>query len=200
MQGYLGSSYLLPETRGLLWKSVKICPCHAVSPRIQNAGWCIPGLYDWQLKACITPFRCTAFPFSSEQWSFAGFVTAIKAFDISAFAGIIYIVGASLWTLEALFSLWVLKDVSPEGAAAKCISHMTCDLRQCLQMSADEELEGAWTNHDGDLAWNQQGWGGSMWCQNGWLLCAVSQCAYKPVSCLLERLQPYRLTLTASHT
>lgn len=55
---------------------------------------------------------CAAFPFSSEQWSFAGFVTAIKAFDISAFAGIIYIVGASLWTLEALFSLWVLKDVS----------------------------------------------------------------------------------------
>ncbi|MEW5304079.1 MAG: hypothetical protein WDW36_006713 [Sanguina aurantia] len=63
------------------------------------------------IHVAFCTWAAIAFPFSSEQWSFAGFVTAIKAFDISAFAGIIYIVGASLWTLEALFSLWVLKDV-----------------------------------------------------------------------------------------
>ena len=52
-------------------------------------------------------------PFSKNSWSFAGFATAIVAFDIRAFLGIIYIVGSCLWTLEALLSLWCFKVVCP---------------------------------------------------------------------------------------
>lgn len=52
-----------------------------------------------------------AVPFSQEYWSFAGFVAATRALDVSLGCGAIFFVGSALWTLEALYSLWVLKDV-----------------------------------------------------------------------------------------
>ena len=59
--------------------------------------------------------RClaAAVPFSANKWSFAGFVTALVAFnDVSTFAGVIYIIGGCLWACESLYCLWCLKDVS----------------------------------------------------------------------------------------
>ncbi len=53
-----------------------------------------------------------AFQFSAEKWSFAGWFTAIAAFDYGNFPGAVYIVGASFWTLESLYCFWCLKDVS----------------------------------------------------------------------------------------
>ncbi|GFR40154.1 hypothetical protein Agub_g710 [Astrephomene gubernaculifera] len=52
-----------------------------------------------------------AMPFSASQWSFAGFITAMKALDVNNFAGIIYLVGAGCWSVEAAFSWWILVDV-----------------------------------------------------------------------------------------
>eukprot|EP00955_Chlamydomonas_euryale_P043495 352598-Chlamydomonas_euryale.AAC.28 len=55
--------------------------------------------------------RCqAAFPFSAEKWSFAGWMTAIAAFDWGDFPGVVYIIGACFWTIEAVYSLWCLKD------------------------------------------------------------------------------------------
>jgi len=61
-----------------------------------HIGWCI-----W----------CSiAFPVSKERWSFTGFVSAMRAFKVATFPGIIYIVGASCWAAESVWCLWCLKD------------------------------------------------------------------------------------------
>lgn len=61
-----------------------------------HIGWCV-----W----------CTiAFPFSSERWSFSGFIAGIEAFDISNAAGTIYMIAASCWAVESLWSIYCLKD------------------------------------------------------------------------------------------
>ncbi len=52
-----------------------------------------------------------AVPFSANSWSFAGFVTAMNALDVNNFTGVIYLVGAALWSTEAAFSCWVMTDV-----------------------------------------------------------------------------------------
>jgi len=57
---------------------------------------------------CI--WAAIAVPFSTERWSFAGWVTAMVAFDQDVFPGVVYIIGACFWTLESLLSLWCLKD------------------------------------------------------------------------------------------
>jgi hypothetical protein len=51
-------------------------------------------------------------PISTERWSFTGFLSAMRAFDITYFIGVLYIVGACLWSVEALWSFWTLKSVS----------------------------------------------------------------------------------------
>lgn len=51
-----------------------------------------------------------AVPLSASRWSLCGWVTALVAFDEGTFPGVVYIIGAVLWTLEALWSLWCLKD------------------------------------------------------------------------------------------
>lgn len=56
-----------------------------------------------------------AVPFSAEAWSFAGWVTAMVALGEGVFPGVVYIIGSSLWTLEACYSLWCAKDVSERG-------------------------------------------------------------------------------------
>lgn len=57
-------------------------------------------------------------PISTERWSFTGFLSAMRAFDITYFIGVLYIVGACLWSVEALWSFWTLKSVS-----ACCMLH-----------------------------------------------------------------------------
>ncbi|EFJ49365.1 hypothetical protein VOLCADRAFT_80622 [Volvox carteri f. nagariensis] len=52
-----------------------------------------------------------AFPFSANQWSFAGFITALNALDKNYFAGVVYLVGAGCWTVLAAWSCWVIVDV-----------------------------------------------------------------------------------------
>ena len=55
-------------------------------------------------------------PFSGNKWSFAGFLTAFTALSQLATApGVIYLIGSSLWTIEAVFSFWVIRDVSRAG-------------------------------------------------------------------------------------
>ena len=53
----------------------------------------------------------TAVPFSANQWSFAGFVTAMVALDQGNFPGTVYLVGAGAWSLLAAWSCWVIMDV-----------------------------------------------------------------------------------------
>lgn len=70
------------------------------------------GFFIWfAVHTCFCIWAAIAVPFSANQWSFAGFVTAINAMDVTDFVGVIYFVGAACWTVEALFSLWVIKDV-----------------------------------------------------------------------------------------
>ncbi|GLC34615.1 hypothetical protein PLESTB_001242100 [Pleodorina starrii] len=52
-----------------------------------------------------------AVPFSANQWSFAGFVTALNALDRNNFAGTVYLVGAGCWGVLATWSCWVIVDV-----------------------------------------------------------------------------------------
>ncbi|GIL82921.1 hypothetical protein Vretimale_8427 [Volvox reticuliferus] len=58
---------------------------------------------------CI--WAAIAVPFSVNQWSFAGFVTALNALDKSNSVGIVYLVGAGFWAALATWSCWVIVDV-----------------------------------------------------------------------------------------
>ncbi|GIL45488.1 hypothetical protein Vafri_2714 [Volvox africanus] len=58
---------------------------------------------------CI--WAAIAVPFSANQWSFAGFVTALNALDKNNSAGIVYLVGAGCWATLATWSCWVIVDV-----------------------------------------------------------------------------------------
>eukprot|EP00798_Chlamydomonas_sp_ICE-L_P030667 gene30667-35684_t len=73
------------------------------------------GYIGFFISFCIHLGFCTwaaiGVPFSSESWSFAGFFTAMAGYDVSFFIGTIYLIGAILWTLEASYSFWCLKDV-----------------------------------------------------------------------------------------
>lgn len=59
---------------------------------------------------CVWSAVSPPLPFSND-WSHTGFICGIKAFGSNTFTGIIYVVGASLWTLETLWSIWCLKVV-----------------------------------------------------------------------------------------
>lgn len=52
-------------------------------------------------------------PFTN-AWSHTGFLTGIKAFGDNTFVAIVYIIGGVLWSLESLWSFWVLKLVRPD--------------------------------------------------------------------------------------
>eukprot|EP00201_Polytomella_parva_P010008 CAMPEP_0175067068 /NCGR_PEP_ID=MMETSP0052_2-20121109/16878_1 /TAXON_ID=51329 ORGANISM="Polytomella parva, Strain SAG 63-3" /NCGR_SAMPLE_ID=MMETSP0052_2 /ASSEMBLY_ACC=CAM_ASM_000194 /LENGTH=385 /DNA_ID=CAMNT_0016333879 /DNA_START=115 /DNA_END=1272 /DNA_ORIENTATION=- len=58
---------------------------------------------------CI--WAAIAVPFSANQWSFCGFLTAIKANSHGTFPAVIFWVGAGFWSAEAVFSLWVIREV-----------------------------------------------------------------------------------------
>lgn len=62
----------------------------------------------------LTPFGWfrAAPPILFNRWSYTGYLTAIMdALPNSYVVGIMYIVGAALWTLECLLSIWVLQMV-----------------------------------------------------------------------------------------
>jgi len=60
----------------------------------------------WCIWSAVSP------PILFNKWSYAGWVTAIvAALPNNAVVGAVYIVGASLWSVEALISIYVLKVV-----------------------------------------------------------------------------------------
>lgn len=60
----------------------------------------------WCIWSAISP------PILFNRWSYAGWLTAIiTALPENSIVGIFYIVGASLWTLEAALSIWVVQLV-----------------------------------------------------------------------------------------
>ncbi len=56
--------------------------------------------------------RLAAPPILFNRWSYAGWLTAIvQALPTKLVVGVFYIIGASLWTMEAVLSVWVLQLV-----------------------------------------------------------------------------------------
>lgn len=49
---------------------------------------------------------------SANDWSHTGFIACLKAFKANKFVGVLYVIGGALWTVESLWSLWVLKTVN----------------------------------------------------------------------------------------
>ena len=55
---------------------------------------------------------CAAPPILFNRWSYAGWLTAlVQALPTKLVVGVFYIIGASLWTLESILSVWVLQLV-----------------------------------------------------------------------------------------
>lgn len=48
----------------------------------------------------------------ANDWSHTGFIACLKAFKASKFVGVLYAIGGALWTIESLWSLWVMKTVT----------------------------------------------------------------------------------------
>lgn len=62
----------------------------------------------WYVLHCgFCTWAVVAYPFSSEYWSFCGFITMTKAWDWGTFAGVVFIIGASFWAAEAAAS-WLM--------------------------------------------------------------------------------------------
>lgn len=60
----------------------------------------------WCIWSAVSP------PILFNKWSYCGWITAIvAALPQHKVVGIVYIVGAIMWSAEALLSIWVLKDV-----------------------------------------------------------------------------------------
>lgn len=65
-------------------------------------------MFGIHIAFCI--WASIAVPFSSEAWSFAGWVTAMVALGEGTFPGVVYIMGAVFWTCESIYCLWCCKD------------------------------------------------------------------------------------------
>eukprot|EP00879_Flechtneria_rotunda_P021332 GHRR01022482.1.p1 GENE.GHRR01022482.1~~GHRR01022482.1.p1 ORF type:complete len:278 (+),score=76.22 GHRR01022482.1:828-1661(+) len=63
------------------------------------------------IHTAFSAWAAIAVPLAGERWSFTGFVAALRAFDVGTAAGVIYLIGSCLWSIEALASLWCLKMV-----------------------------------------------------------------------------------------
>ncbi|GAX82412.1 hypothetical protein CEUSTIGMA_g9840.t1 [Chlamydomonas eustigma] len=70
---------------------VKFFLCFAI-----NCLWCIWCAVGPQLGAA--------------SWSFAGWLTAFPGFGESTFIGTVYIVGAAIWSVLSVYTLWCMKD------------------------------------------------------------------------------------------
>ena len=68
-------------------------------------------MFTIHIAFCIWSAISPPLPFTND-WSHAGFVTCIKAFDKNTFVGVVYVIGGVFWSLESLWSLWALKTVS----------------------------------------------------------------------------------------
>jgi hypothetical protein len=63
------------------------------------------------------------------SWSFAGWLTAFPGFGESTFIGTVYIVGAAVWSILSVYTLWCMKDVSGGSAYYDLIMKaLTCPL------------------------------------------------------------------------
>ena len=47
----------------------------------------------------------------ANAWSHTGYIACLRAIKVNKFVGILYAIGGVLWTLESLWSLWVMKTV-----------------------------------------------------------------------------------------
>lgn len=47
----------------------------------------------------------------ANAWSHTGYIACLRAFKANKFVGVLYAIGGVLWTLESLWSLWVMKTV-----------------------------------------------------------------------------------------
>ena len=68
-------------------------------------------MFAVHIAFCIWSAISPPLPFTND-WSHAGFVTCVKAFDKNTFVGVVYVIGGVLWSLESLWSLWAIKTVS----------------------------------------------------------------------------------------
>ena len=68
-------------------------------------------LYLVHIAFCIWSAIAPPLPMTND-WSHTGYIVCLKAFDANTFTGVIYVIGAVLWTMEALWSFWCMKSVS----------------------------------------------------------------------------------------
>ncbi|KXZ43258.1 hypothetical protein GPECTOR_96g724 [Gonium pectorale] len=105
---FLGLLYLICGVPGSWWLWYKRLYNGAKS----DSALGFVGFFLWfAVHTAFCIWAAIAVPFSANQWSFAGFITAMKALDVCNFCGIIYLVGAGLWAAEAAWSVWVITDV-----------------------------------------------------------------------------------------
>ncbi len=69
------------------------------------------------MHPCVCAVLCdcplfTGVQINAAQWCFSGFMAGIQAFDTGTFQGIVFMIGGGVWSVLALYSMWVLKDVS----------------------------------------------------------------------------------------
>jgi secretory carrier-associated membrane protein len=73
-------------------------------------------MYAAHLIFCVWSAVSPPLPMTND-WSHTGFLTGIKAFGENTFVAIVYIIGGCLWTLESLWSLWVIKMVGSHNSS-----------------------------------------------------------------------------------
>ena len=81
---------------------------------------------------------CAAPPILFNRWSYAGWLTAlVQALPTKLVVGVFYIVGASLWTLESVLSVWVLQLVRGSACQrfAACLRQFDSSI-DCTPLSA----------------------------------------------------------------
>ena len=70
------------------------------------------GMLTTMQRLTVPHVPCAAPPILFNRWSYAGWLTAlVQALPTKAVVGIFYIIGASLWTLESVLSVWTLQLV-----------------------------------------------------------------------------------------
>ncbi|KAF5833360.1 scamp family-domain-containing protein [Dunaliella salina] len=64
----------------------------------------------YSIHVCWCIWCAIGVPGESAAWSFSGFATALAAVDVHPFPGGMYFTGAALWFLEAVWSLWCVRE------------------------------------------------------------------------------------------
>lgn len=85
-------------------------------------------MFAVHIAFCIWSAISPPLPFTND-WSHAGFVTCVKAFDKNTFVGVVYVIGGVLWSLESLWSFWAMKTVSLLSLlASRYLKQTKCNL------------------------------------------------------------------------